>query len=53
MRRPGWPASIVVMMMTSGEITRRGGIKQESNVPAQKFLAEMKKRGIEIEHKAS
>ena len=41
------------MMMASGEITKRGGIKQESDVPAQKFLAEMKKRGIAIEHKAS
>ena len=53
MRTTAWPASIVVMMMASGEITKRGGIKQESDVPAQKFLAEMKKRGIAIEHKAS
>jgi lysine 6-dehydrogenase len=49
MRTTAWPASIVVMMMASGEITRRGGIKQESDVPGQKFLEEMAKRGIRIE----
>ncbi|HTD22468.1 MAG TPA: saccharopine dehydrogenase C-terminal domain-containing protein [Terriglobales bacterium] len=50
MRTTAWPASIVVMMMASGEITKRGGIKQETDVPAQKFLQEMAKRGIRIEH---
>jgi len=50
MRTTAWPASIVVMMMASGEITKRGGIKQESDVPGQKFLQEMAKRGIRIEH---
>lgn len=49
MRTTAWPASIVVMMMASGEITKRGGIKQESDVPGQKFLQEMAKRGIKIE----
>jgi lysine 6-dehydrogenase len=49
MRTTAWPASIVVMMMASGEITKRGGIKQESDVPGQKFLQEMAKRGIRIE----
>jgi lysine 6-dehydrogenase len=51
MRTTAWPASIVVMMMASGEITKRGGVRQETDVPAQKFLQEMAKRGIRIEHK--
>lgn len=51
MRTTAWPAAIVTMMMASGEITKRGGIKQETDVPAQKFLQEMAKRGIRIEHR--
>jgi lysine 6-dehydrogenase len=53
MRTTAWPASIVVMMMASGEITKRGGIKQESDVPGQKFLQEMAKRGIRIERQTT
>ncbi|HUI85187.1 MAG TPA: saccharopine dehydrogenase C-terminal domain-containing protein [Candidatus Binatia bacterium] len=51
MRTTAWPASIVLQMLISGEITRRGGIRQEIDVPAQLFLTEMAKRGIAINYR--
>ena len=50
MRTTAWPASVVVQMLASGEIARRGGIRQEVDVPAESFLAAMEARGIEIEY---
>jgi len=50
MRTTAWPASIVVMMLASGTITKRGGIHQETDVPADVFLAEMAHRGVEIKY---
>lgn len=50
MRTTAWPASIVVQMMARGTISKRGGILQETDVPAGAFLSEMSKRGIQIEY---
>jgi lysine 6-dehydrogenase len=51
MRTTAWPASIVLQMLISGEITKRGGVHQEIDVPAQLFLNEMAKRGITINYR--
>ena len=50
MRTTAWPASVVVQMLASGEIAKRGGILQEVDVPAEPFLNAMTARGIEIEY---
>ncbi len=50
MRTTAWPASVVVQMLASGEISKRGGIRQEIDVPAQKFLAAMEGRGVHIHY---
>jgi lysine 6-dehydrogenase len=50
MRTTAWPASIVVQMLASGEIAKRGAIRQEADVPAGPFLAAMARRGIEIHY---
>lgn len=48
MRTTAWPASIVVQMMASGEIAKRGAVRQELDVPAEAFLRAMRQRGIDI-----
>ena len=48
MRTTAWPASIVLQMMAGGSIAKRGGIRQELDVPADLFLREMSRRGIKI-----
>jgi saccharopine dehydrogenase-like NADP-dependent oxidoreductase len=48
MRTTAWPAAIVVQMMASGEISKRGAVLQERDVPAQLFLDAMAARGIDI-----
>ena len=48
MRTTAWPASIVLQMIASGVIKKRGAIKQELDVPAEIFLKEMNRRGIKI-----
>src|SRR5262245_36108928 len=50
MRTTAFPASIVVQMLASGAISKRGGVLQELDVPADLFLDEMEKRGIKIEY---
>jgi len=50
MRTTAFPASIVLQMMASGAITKRGGVLQERDVPADLFLEEIEKRGIKIEY---
>jgi len=50
MRTTAFPASIVVQMMASGAINKRGGVLQECDVPADLFLEEVEKRGIKIEY---
>lgn len=49
MRTTAWPASIVLQMICSSQISKRGGIYQELDVPARKFIEEMEARGIKIE----
>jgi saccharopine dehydrogenase-like NADP-dependent oxidoreductase len=48
MRTTAWPASVVLQMMVSGEINKRGDVLQERDVPAERFLKEMAARGLEI-----
>ncbi len=50
MRTTAWPASIVLQMMCSGQIPKRGGIYQELDVPTQDFVAEMQKRGVHLNY---
>jgi saccharopine dehydrogenase-like NADP-dependent oxidoreductase len=50
MRTTAFPASIVVQMLASGAITKRGSVLQERDVPADLFLAEIVKRGIKIDY---
>lgn len=48
MRTTAWPASVVLQMITSGAIAKRGGLRQELDVPAELFLREMSRRGVKI-----
>ena len=48
MRTTAWPASVVLQMMVSGVTAKRGGIRQETDVPADIFQREMSRRGIKI-----
>ncbi|HEU5400033.1 MAG TPA: saccharopine dehydrogenase C-terminal domain-containing protein [Terriglobales bacterium] len=48
MRTTAWPASVVLQMMVSGEITKRGAVLQERDVPAKQFLSEMAARGVNL-----
>jgi len=50
MRTTAFPASIVVQMLASGAISKRGGVLHERDVPADLFLDEMEKRGIKIQY---
>ncbi|MGA9445975.1 MAG: saccharopine dehydrogenase C-terminal domain-containing protein [Candidatus Sulfotelmatobacter sp.] len=50
MRTTAFPASIVIQMLASGAITKRGGVLQERDVPADLFLEEMSKRGIHVQY---
>ena len=51
MRTTAWPASIVVQMLIAGQITKRGGVHQEIDVPAELFLDEMARRGVAINYR--
>ena len=51
MRTTAWPASIVLQMMVDGRIAKRGGVRQELDVPAQPFLNEMTHRGVTINYR--
>jgi lysine 6-dehydrogenase len=50
MRTTAFPASIVLQMLVSGAIPRRGAVLQERDVPADMFLEEMRQRGIKIDY---
>jgi lysine 6-dehydrogenase len=50
MRTTAFPASIVVQMLASGAISKRGAVLQERDVPADMFLDEMEKRGLQIQY---
>ncbi len=53
MRTTAWPAAIVVQMLASGSITKRGAILQERDIPAGRFLNEMAARGINLEYQTA
>jgi lysine 6-dehydrogenase len=50
MRTTAFPASIVLQMIASGAIARRGAVLQERDVPADLFLEEMSRRRIRIDY---
>jgi saccharopine dehydrogenase-like NADP-dependent oxidoreductase len=50
MRTTAFPASIVVQMLASGAMSKRGAVLQERDVPADLFLEEVRKRGIKIDY---
>ena len=50
MRTTAWPASVVVQMLASGEITKRGAVRSELDIPAGAFLKAMAGRGVRIEY---
>jgi lysine 6-dehydrogenase len=50
MRTTAWPASIVVQMLASGEIAKRGAIRSELDIPAGFFVSAMSERGVRIEY---
>lgn len=51
MRTTAFPASIVMQMMCSGAIAKRGAVLQERDVPAVDFLDEIRRRGIKIDYR--
>lgn len=51
MRTTAWPASIVLQLLIGGEISKRGGVHQEIDVPAQIFLDEMASRKVQINYR--
>jgi lysine 6-dehydrogenase len=53
MKTTAFPASIIVQMLASGVIAKRGAVLQERDVPADQFLEEMERRGIHIEYAVS
>ena len=50
MRTTAFPASIVLQMLVSGAIRKRGGVLQERDVPADLFLNQIEKRGIKVQY---
>ena len=51
MRTTAYPASVVLQMMCSGAVGKRGAVLQERDVPAELFLEEMDRRNIKIEYR--
>ena len=52
MRTTAWPAAIITRMLASGEIEKRGGIRQELDVPAPALLEALAARGVKITYDA-
>jgi len=50
MRTTAWPASVVVQMLASGEIAKRGAVRSELDIPAGAFLDAMARRSVNIEY---
>ena len=42
----GFSVSIIAQMMAGGEIRRSGVLYQETDIPAEKYMNELSKRGI-------
>jgi lysine 6-dehydrogenase len=49
MRMTGYPASIIAQMLARGDVLAPGAHCQELIVPAEKILAELSRRGVQIE----
>jgi lysine 6-dehydrogenase len=49
MRTTSFPTSIIAQMMLDGKISERGVFTAEEIVPAEPFIAELKKRNVNIE----
>jgi len=49
MRTTAFPASIVAQMMARAETLEKGAKPQERCIPAERFVFELKRRGIQIE----
>ena len=49
MRMTGFPAAIIASMLAAGEINAPGAQRQELVVPGDRMLAELRRRGIEVE----
>ena len=47
-RMTGYPAAIVAWMLAAGEIVKPGAHPQELAVPAQLFMSELNRRGIQL-----
>ena len=52
MRTTAFPASVVLQMMCTGAVSKRGAVLQERDIPAASFLEEIARRGIKIEYRA-
>ena len=48
-RMTGFPAAIIARMLAAGEIQAPGARPQESIVPASRLLAELERRGVQVE----
>ena len=51
MRMTAFPAAIIAQMMTEGEIRMKGAVPQELAVPPERFIREIRKRGIDLKIK--
>lgn len=49
MRTTAFPASIIAQMMASGDVLSRGATPQEKAIDPDKFIAELKRRNIQID----
>jgi saccharopine dehydrogenase-like NADP-dependent oxidoreductase len=49
MRMTGYSAAIVAWMLAAGEITMPGAHPQELALPAQRFISELERRGIQLQ----
>lgn len=48
MRTTAWPAAVVTEMLARGDIAKRGGVRQETDVPADLFVKEVTARGVPL-----
>jgi saccharopine dehydrogenase-like NADP-dependent oxidoreductase len=49
----GYPVSIVAKMIGSGQIKKKGILSPAIDIPYESFMAELSKRGIEVEEEVS
>ncbi len=53
MRMTGYPAAIIATMLATGEVKSSGAQCQESIVPGERMIAELRRRGVESEEFSS